>query len=185
MLEELGLLYDLSVVDLRGGAHKTNTYFAIHPLGKVPALEIDGALIFESLAICLYLGDRNRVARLAPPHEERHARMRYLTWMAFSTGTLEPAIIDELRVRKAAEQGIQAIDMGPVQTRYERAAKYVESILDERPYLLGADFSAADIMNGSMMIWADSLGFLEGLENTKYWVTRLRERPAYRRATNN
>ena len=58
VLEEIGVPYQLSVVNLRRGAHKSKDYLKIHPLGKVPAIEIDNTIIFESLGICLYLADR-------------------------------------------------------------------------------------------------------------------------------
>src|SRR5689334_18005482 len=101
MLEEIGVSYQVSVVDLRRGAHKSNAYRAVHPLGKVPALEIDNTIIFESLGICLYLADRFWEADLAPVPEEKKRRAHYCTWMAFSTGTLEPAIFEQVRTRKA------------------------------------------------------------------------------------
>src|SRR5688572_26776813 len=66
ILEEIGVPYQLSVVDLRLGAHKRKDYLAVHPLGKVPALEIDNSIIFESLGIRLYLADRFRQAHMAP-----------------------------------------------------------------------------------------------------------------------
>ena len=185
MLEELGLRYDLNDIDLRSGKHKSDDHLKVHPLGKVPALEIDGAVILESLAICLYLADRYWEAELAPVQEERPERVRYLSWMAFSCGTLEPAILEQVRNRKAADRDMPTIDMGPALTPFDQAAKYIEQTLAQRPFLLGTTFTAADIINGSMMIWADGLGLLEGLEKTKAWVGRLRERPAYQRAMSN
>src|SRR5690606_38988442 len=58
VLEEIGVPYERKVVRLSRGAHKSNDYLKIHPLGKVPALEIDGTTILESLGICFYLADR-------------------------------------------------------------------------------------------------------------------------------
>lgn len=94
MLEELGVGYQLNLVDLRMGEHKSAAHQKLHPLGKVPALEIDGTVIFESLAILLYLADRFWEKDLAPVAEERKARADYLTLMAFSSGTLEPSIFE-------------------------------------------------------------------------------------------
>jgi glutathione S-transferase len=179
-----GLLdYDLHVVDLRAGKHKTAEHLKLHPLGKVPALEIDGAVIFESLAIVLYLADRFWEKDLAPVVEQRRARADYLAWMALSTGTLEPAVLDQVRAKKARDKGIETIDLGPASTTFEAVARCVEDKLRDRPFLLGDRLTAADIMNGSMMMWAGTMGLLTPYPNIVGWISRLTSRSAYQRAT--
>lgn len=182
VLEEIGVAYQLSVVSLWRGAHKSKEYLKIHPLGKVPALEIDGTIVFESLGICLYLADRFADAGLAPPATDTKRRADYCTWMAFSAGTLEPAILEKLHAQKAAERGVTYVGLGPVLTPFDNIASYMEHRLVERPFLLGEQLTAADIMNGSMMAWADDLGLLEGRQSIKAWVASLKARPAYARA---
>ena len=181
-LEEIGVPYELSVVRLRRGEHKREDYLKIHPLGKVPALEIDGTIVFESLGICLYLADRFAEAGLAPLPTDRTRRAGYLTWMAFSAGTLEPSIFEQLRLRKAKERGLASIDFGPALTPFENVAAYMEQHLAERPFLLGDRMSAADIVNGSLMAWANDIGLLEGREAILAWIADLTSRPAYSRA---
>lgn len=182
VLEEIGVPYELNVVRLSRAAHKSDDYLKIHPLGKVPALEIDGTIVFESLGICLYLADRFVEADLAPPASNRERRASYCTWMAFSAGTLEPAIFEQLRVKKAIEAGIASIDLGPALTPFDNIASYMEHHLAERPFLLGDRMTAADILNGSMMAWAHDIGLLEGRQSIQAWVANLRSRPAYARA---
>jgi len=182
VLEEIGVPYQLSVVSLRRGAHKSKDYLKIHPLGKVPALEIDNTIIFESLGICLYLADRFGDANLAPLVTDRKRRADYCTWMAFSAGTLEPAIFEQVRTKKAEERGIASIGLGPALTPFDNVASYMEHHLAERPFLLGDRMTAADIMNGSMMAWAQDLGLLEGCLSIQAWVANLKTRPAYSRA---
>lgn len=182
ILEEIGAPYQLSVVNLRRGAHKSNDYLKIHPLGKVPALEIDNTIIFESLGICLYLADRFAHADLAPVGTDRKRRADYCTWMAFSAGTLEPAIFEQLRAKKAKERGFASIGLGPALTPFDNVASYMEHHLAERPFLLGDRMTAADMMNGSMMAWAQDLGLLEGRDTIRAWVANLKTRPAYSRA---
>jgi glutathione S-transferase len=177
ILEEIGVSYQLSVVDLRRGAHKSEDYLAVHPLGKVPALEIDNTTIFESLGICLYLADRFPQAGLAPVPDERKRRAAYCTWMAFSTGTLEPAIFEQVRARNAGERRTE-----PALTPFDDVASYMERHLAGRAFLLGDQMTAADIMNGSIMTWAQEIGLLEGREAIQAWVTDLKARPGYSRA---
>jgi len=180
MLEELNLPYELSLVDLHKGAHKHDEYLAIHPLGKVPALKIGDIILFESLAICLYLADNYPKSALAPEIATPD-RAEYYKWMAFSTGTLEPAIIEQSRRRKALESGTDYIDMGPVLTPFENAMTYVNNTLKSRPFLLGKRFTAADIMIGSVLSWADSMALLTNFGDTKNWLEQLKQRHAYQR----
>ncbi len=83
MLEELWLDHELVHVDLRAGAQRRAAHRALHPLGKVPVLEIDGTVIFETLAIGLYLADRAGPGVLAPPPVPGAARGAHVHWMAF------------------------------------------------------------------------------------------------------
>jgi glutathione S-transferase len=183
LLEEIGVAYQLNVVSLWLGAHKRKRYLAVHPLGKVPALEIDQTIIFESLGICLYLADRFPEPALAPAPSDRKFRADYCTWMAFSAGTLEPAILEQLRARKARVRNIAVLGLGPSLTSFDDVAAYMERHLANRPFLLGDKISAADILNGSMMGWALDSGLLEGRDAIRSWVESLRARPAYSRAS--
>lgn len=182
VLEEIVVPYQLSVVSLRWGAHKSKDYLKIHPLGKVPALEIDNTIIFESLGICLYLADRFVHADLAPVVSDRKRRADYCTWMAFSAGTLEPAIFEQVRAKKAKARGVASMGLGPALTPFDHVASYMDRHLAERPFLLGDRLTAADIMNGSMMAWAQDIGLLERRDPIRAWVANLKARPAYSRA---
>lgn len=179
LLEEIGAPYELRVVSLWRGAHKSKEYLQIHPLGKVPALEIDGTIVFESLGICLYLADRFADAGLAPLVTNIAPRANYCTWMAFSAGTLEPAIFEQVRAKKAEERGVANISLGPALTPFDNVATYMELHLASHPFLLGDSMTAADILNGSMMAWAQDIGLLEGRHSIQAWVANLKARPAY------
>lgn len=183
MLEELGLDYDLRVVDLRSGEQRQRAYRTIHPFGKVPALEIDGVVMTESLAICLYLADRYPEQGLAPFPGDRPRRAAYMSWMAFSTGTLEPALIEEARQREAATSGRASPDPGPALTPWKDIAGHLERTFFGRSDLTGEGFTAADIMNGSLMLWARATGLTSELPRVDAWLDALTQRPAYVRAT--
>lgn len=183
MLEELGLDYDLRVVDLRSGEQRQRAYRAIHPFGKVPALEIDGVAMTESLAICLYLADRYPEQGLAPFPGDHPRRAAYMSWMAFSTGTLEPALIEEVRQREAAKSGCASSDPGPALTPWEDIAAHLERTLCGRSHLTGDGFTAADIMNGSLMLWARATGLTSKYPRIDAWLDALTRRPACVRAT--
>lgn len=182
MLEELGVDYDLTHVDFGKADHKKPDYLRVHPFGKVPALEIDGAVLTESLAICLYLTDRYWERDLAPVNEEYALRADYLTWMAFSTGTLEPALLEQARIRKARSVGNVADPPFGALAPWADVAAHFERTLKGRDYLMGGFFTAADIMNGSIMMWAQSMGIVSGHSRIENWLERLSQRAAYGRA---
>lgn len=142
-------------------------------------------MIFESLGICLYLADRFPDAALAPLVSDRQRRSDYCTWMAFSVGTLEPAIFVQVRAERAKELGVPANDLGPAVTPFSSIASYMEQQLAERSFLLGDRMTAADVMNGSMLAWAQDIGLLEGRHSILTWVADLKTRPAYSRAMEN
>ena len=84
LLEELGTPYRLRSVDLFGGERNP-----AHPLGSVPAINIDGETLIESGAICHWLADRFLDKGLAPAMDDPR-RARYEQWMFFVPATLEP-----------------------------------------------------------------------------------------------
>ncbi len=92
LLEELGVPYELKIVNIRrgdgsGAVDPANP----HPHGKVPALTDDGGLIFETPAIALYLTDTFPEKELGPRIGDPK-RGVYLTWLAYYTGVIEPSL---------------------------------------------------------------------------------------------
>src|SRR5688500_1341287 len=82
MLEELGRPYRAEVLTY-GAAMKDPAYRAINPMGKVPAIVHDGAVVTEAAAICAYLADAFPEAGLAPAPGDRN-RAAYYRWMFFA-----------------------------------------------------------------------------------------------------
>lgn len=181
LLEELGLDYDLETVDLFGGQGRTPGYRAIHPLGQVPALRVNGDVLIESGAICHWLADHYAGAGLAPPHGDP-ARIRYEQWMAFAPGSLEPPSFYALLHSRILPEAQRVPAFVPwAQERYAQAVGAVADALGDRTWLLGDRFTAADIMVGSTLMWLPDA--LAGHPNLRGYVGRLKERDAYRRAT--
>ena len=172
LLEELGVDYERTLVKLMDGEHKKPAHLAIHPLGKVPVLKHGDRVIFESLAICLYLADAFPDAKLAPPFGDP-LRAEYYQWMAFSTGTLEPTVFKAIAGKESDS---------PAGAKFDAVLGLLEKTLSDRMYLLGADFSAADLINGALMTWAHSSGLVPEGTAVDRWVLLLKERPAYQRA---
>ncbi|MDB5376563.1 MAG: Glutathione S-transferase domain protein, partial [Rubritepida sp.] len=80
LMEELGVPYDLHVMDMKAGENRQPAYLAINPMGKVPAVQDGEALITEQGAVFLYLADRFPEAGLAPAIGDP-MRGPYLRWL--------------------------------------------------------------------------------------------------------
>lgn len=180
LLEELQVPYRLELVDLFGGGANTPEYRRIHPLGRVPALEIDGRIQLESGAMCHWLADRFPAAGLAPAAEDAR-RIAYEQWMFFVPGTLEPpAWLVTLHTKiLPPAQRIEAV-VPWARERYLEAVRVLDDALDGRTYLLGDRFSAADILVGSTLMWLPDA--LEPFVRLRDYVGRLRGREAFLRA---
>jgi glutathione S-transferase len=94
LLEEIGAPYEVKTIAIRrgDGSGGDEDYKKIHPHGKVPAIQHDGGVVFESAAIALYLGDAFPKAMLAP-HIGDPQRGAYVTWLAYYAGVMEPAFV--------------------------------------------------------------------------------------------
>ncbi|MBL9101864.1 MAG: glutathione S-transferase family protein [Myxococcales bacterium] len=178
LLEELGEPFDLVRVDFARREHKTPEYLKVHPLGSVPALQDGEQVILESAAILMYLADRGPGLRFAPALNSPE-RGAYYQWIMFGMTNLNEAIHGPyLRYYMRGETASAA--------EREALARLL-ALSDERltsgPYLLGAQFTAADVVLGALLVWAEACGLLLGREPQSSYLERLRERPAFVRAS--
>lgn len=177
LLRELGLEWELVSLDLAQGENKQPEYLAIHPHGWVPALRDGDVTLFETAAICLYLADRDPANRLAPEPWSPE-RGPYYQWMIYAVATLEPAIADIfLQMMKPEDARDEAI-IASGRERFAASADVLSKAL-AGPYLLASGFSAADVLIGHMLIWADAMGLLAGRETLQAYAARVRARPAF------
>src|SRR3954471_14909912 len=140
-MEETGQPYERVLIDLSAGAQKRAEYLAINPMGKVPALQDGDATIAESAAVCAYVAERCPEAGLAPPLGDP-ARAKYLYWLFFAPGCIEPAMV---QIATKLEMNSVAAGWGDSQ----RVMDVLEAALKKGPWLLGDMFTAADIAVGS------------------------------------
>ncbi|MBK8254012.1 MAG: glutathione S-transferase family protein [Polyangiaceae bacterium] len=182
LLEQLGVPYELVNVDLEKGEQKQLPYLRIHPLGKVPALVDDDVVVFESIAICMYLADKYIDKKLAPALGTPE-RAQYYQWMLFAAATLEPAVADYYE----QTQGLPAEKRSPEATakakeRALAAIKVVEHAMLGKMYLVAEKLSAVDIVVGSVMRWAESMKLLEGAPDLASWLYELKSHAAFKKA---
>ena len=176
MLEEVGEPYDLHLLSLQKGENREPAYLAINPMGKVPALDHDGVIVTEAAAICAYLADAFPKAGLNVPLGDKR-RGPYLKWLFFGPSCVEPAVTDRAFPRKEeARRGM--LGYGDYDTVLEVLAKAVSG----GPYILGEQFTAADVVIGSGLSWGMQFKLIVERPEFTAYVGRLNQRPALKRA---
>lgn len=174
LLEELETPYELRIVTTRtrdGGAIDPANP---HPHGKVPAISDDGAIVFESPAIALYLTDKFPKNRLGPLVGERD-RGAYLSWLCYYTGVLEPAFMSKF-MNVEVPRGTAG--WVPV----EEAMPAIVKALSTGPYLLGERFSAADVLYGTTFAMFAQSPMMPKSAAIEDYVQRIITRPAFKKA---
>jgi glutathione S-transferase len=171
MMEESGLEYEPVLIDIRDPQARANPDFlAASPMGKVPALEDGEAKMADSAAICLYIADRyaNDLALAV----DDPGRARFLFWMFFSPGVMEPAMAQKMA---GWDSNRHAHGWGD----HELMIETLEMGLEKGPWLMGEQFTAADIMVGSTAYFMRLFGILAENSSINAYVDQCLERPAY------
>ena len=184
VLEEVGAPYELARIDIAAGDQKRPEYLALNPNGAVPTL-VDGDLVlYESAAICQYLADKFSDRRLAPP-VGTPARGLYYQWVHYAMASLEEPVVAVFlhTIRKPEAERVPAI-AAEARAKLGTVFGVIERALAGREYLLGREFSVADVMVGSTLAWARLMGLVSDVQpNLSAYLARLIARPAYQRAT--
>jgi glutathione S-transferase len=175
LMEETGQPYERVLTDITTGAQRAPEYLAINPMGKVPSLQDGTATLAEAAAICAYVAERYPDAKLAPPVGDP-ARAKYLYWLFYGPGCIEPAIV----------QLATKIEMNPVAAGWgdaQRVIDVLDGALQKGPWLLGENFSAADIVIGSGLNFGVRLfKMIPARPSFDAYVARCMARPAFQRA---
>lgn len=173
LLEELGLDYELRLIDISSGEQKKSDFLAINPNGRIPALLDDDQPVFESGAILLHLAEKT--GKFLAPSGPR--RTEALGWTFFQVGGTGPMIGQYHHFQSYAKEKIPyAIQ------RYRdeslRLLGVLEGRLEDNEFLAG-DYSIADMINWS---WARSglkeVGSEETFPALARWVHAIGARPA-------
>jgi glutathione S-transferase len=158
-LEELGVPYEFVLLDMQAGEHRQPEFLAINPMGKVPAI-VDGDFqLWESGAILFYLAQKYGKM---PQSIEEQAKINQ--WILFGNATLGPGIFVEANREREMPKLMTALNQ----------------ILEKQPFLLGDEFSVADVAVGSILAY---IPIMLKLDLSDYpavvdYMKRLAERPA-------
>jgi glutathione S-transferase len=178
MLEELGEPYTIQLISFKKGENRQPAFLAINPMGKLPTLRHGDTIVTEAAAICTYLADEFPRAGLNVPVGNPQ-RGVYLKWLFFGPSCFEPAITERAFPRKDAPPR-STLGFGDFDTVMDVMAKGVGAA---DPYLMGRQFTAADVVIGSGLRWGMMFKLVPERPEFTAYVGRLNERRALKRAT--
>ncbi len=180
-LEEFGLKYEHVPVGFSGELQKPE-YLKINPNGHIPAIEDGGAVVWESMAINLYLAEKYGKAPMWPATVEQHAAC--YQWSFWGMTEIEPLLMTllanrmmlppEQRNEKAAAKAVEDL---------KKPLKILDAHLHNREYLLGKEFTIADLNVASVLSLAVLVQLdLSATPNAQKWLQKCMERPANQKA---
>ncbi|MBB1485117.1 glutathione S-transferase family protein [Oceanospirillum sediminis] len=179
MLEETGLDYTLVPVDTFKGEQHAPEFLKINPNAKVPAIDDDGTIVFDSNAILLYLAEKS--GQLLGKPEERG---ELLSWLMFVATGLGPFSGQAVHFQHMAPEELPYA-VNRYRKEVQRHYRILDNRLAERQYLINDSYSIADIAAWG---WIDRAGRVLGenelaqYPNLKRWFDEVNSRPAVARA---
>jgi GSH-dependent disulfide-bond oxidoreductase len=172
-LEEMGLPYEVRVIDFASDEQKADWYVRLNPNGRIPTLEDDGFVVFESGAILVYLAEKT--GRFLP--QDAHGRSRVLQWLMFQMSGIGPMMGQaNVFLRYFPEKIQAAID------RYQREVTRLFGVLDRQ--LAGHEYIAGDYSIADMALWPWVSGYewsgvsVDEFKSLQRWLALMGARPA-------
>ncbi|WP_341502057.1 glutathione S-transferase family protein [Gallaecimonas sp. GXIMD4217] len=171
LLEELGVPFELKVLNIKAGENRQPGYLAVNPQGKVPALLDGEVLVTDRVAIFLHLADLFPEAGLAPALDDPQ-RGAYVHWLVHYGCSFEPAVVDHYLARPA-----MPISVSPYGD-FDTVLRLISERLAKGPYLLGERFSAADLLWGMSLHYVTEFGLVPRSEVFDRYIERIMSRPS-------
>jgi glutathione S-transferase len=147
-LAEIGVPYELVLVERDATGRPPDEYFALNPWGKIPTLEDGDLVLTESAAICLHLAERFPEARLAPPAGTRE-RSELYRWLLWLSNTVQAA---QLRYFYSDRYGTGGVKEAAEAELYEHHA-LIDGHLAGRDWLVGDERTVADLFLFMLTRW--------------------------------
>jgi glutathione S-transferase len=171
LLEELGVPFTPQLVNIRSGDNLQEAFRTINPMGKVPAIRHNGAVVTEQVAIHIYLADAFPQAGLAPPIGDP-LRGPYLRWLVFYGSCVEPAGVDRALKREAGTRAMSPYG------EFDTVASAITDQLRAGPWMLGDRYTAVDTLYGTALGWLTRFGIYPRGPEVDAFLTRFEGRPA-------
>ena|SRR5689334_22036959 len=181
--EELGVSYELVMIDLGQREQRSASYLNVNPNGRVPTIDDDGFVLWESDAILWYLADNHGRGRIVPESVRERALVQQ--WMSWNMNHLAEVAYRPRVMRRVAARAGTTYDQAE-HARLVAAAPPVLAILEGhlagREFLVGDRFSIADLAVGMNVSYGVEEGIaLAQFGNIRNWFERLTARPAWQK----
>lgn len=156
-LLEIGAPYRLELVDFDNNAQQSETYLKLNPLGAVPTLVIDGRPMTESAALLMILAERHPEAHLSPP-AGTFEREQWMQWIVYLSNSLSSTYRlwfypPDLGMKQHTP-AMQAALQQKIEAVWDRLETHLSA---HGPYLLGSQFSGADLLLTMLMRWSRNM----------------------------
>ena len=176
-LEEAGLPYKTRL--LEHGEGDSAEYRALQPFGQVPIFIEDDAVLFETGAIVLHIGERSDV--LLP--KEPKARARAIQWLIAALNSIEPLVMNVAVIDLFyADQEWAKLRRPSAEAFARHRLGSLSKSLGDKPYLDGDRFSAGDLMMSTVLRILHHTDIVTSDQRLAAYVERCTARPAFRRA---
>jgi glutathione S-transferase len=183
MLLELGVPFEIRLVDIDTGAQKSAEYLRVNPTGRLPTLVVDGVPHGESAALLILLAERERKFAPAPGAA---SRADWLETMIYLANTVLPAMRDWFYADKDGDpRGAEAVK-SLARRRIESAWDRLDARLaDGRIHLLGSQLTTLDFLATMLMRWSRNMPRpATTWNNLAPYIQRMRSRPAFDEVNN-
>ncbi len=179
--EELEADYEQVNIDFMKGEHARPPFSDLNPLKKVPALEFGGLVLTESAAICAFIADHHLNHTLIP-EPCTNERALHDMWSCFVISELEQPLWTASKHTFALPEKLRVPDILPTAHKeFRRPAEVLAGALADSPYLVGDNFTVADILAVHTLNWAKRAGFDLGHDRLEEYRKQHSARPALRR----
>lgn len=179
-LEEIGAKYEAKSVNFKEKEHKSEAYLKINPNGKVPALVDDGFVMSESMAINLYLAEKYKPELLGKSINDK---AKVSQWSIWAIADLQPPLIDIfIQLVFVPEERRDTAVIEKAQKKLPDLLEILDTQLENNDYLIGNEFSLADLNVNSVVSICFHVNYdLSKYENIKRWLSKIGERPAFKK----
>lgn len=183
LLEELGVAYDKVTVEFTPAYLQSAEHLAVHPLGKLPAIDDEGLILNESGAIVQYILAKHAGSHLEPKLGTP-VYGTYLQWLHFAEAAFMPPLSNYMQhtFRKPKEERVASV-AADATAALNKVLDVLNTKLEGKDFICGSEFTAADVMLGYDLHLANLVRFnFEDRPNVKAYFERLKTRPAYQKA---
>ena len=180
MAKELGLEYEHVKVDFATGETRQPAHLALNPNGHVPVIDDDGFILWESMAINLYLAKKYGAGGLYPSRLEDEARA--WQWSLWGMTEVERPVLTAMMNRAIFPENQRDLTAADAAEKtLAQPLRVLDAVLGRSPYLLGERFTVADLNVASILAWARPAQIdMSAFPKVAEWLRICAERPAAR-----